>query len=316
MKPSWGKTIGVFFLCWTLAFLGCVFTSMLAGYSQGFSGYSTGGLSVSLAGLVCAAIYRSNGKVGGVAIGSIAFGIIVGLLVVFIATQTATGQGVSSGRTNNSGCTAPNIISNSNSSAKSSAAPPPTIEPSIPPSADAGMYTDPASYLETEEAKEIVESKSRSESMVKYRTVMPEPFTQLSFGEIAIWGSRWRWAPKAVYISSPSAAFEILEIAIAQMAGVSDFESVRPLLTSEVEYDRWSQRDSVGDIQNCIFFPIDIDGSEYYVFIAYRTFESGAQSYFDMEISDVDYKRPFNTVKSLEHIADGGLFDIETAKWA
>lgn len=84
-KPSWGKTIGVFCLCYACAIAGAVFMSatIISGY--GYSGYSYGGLGSLATGIIGAAIYRSKRAVFAVALGSLAVGVFLGWLAVQIA---------------------------------------------------------------------------------------------------------------------------------------------------------------------------------------------------------------------------------------
>ena len=170
MKPSWGKTIGVFFLCWVLAFLGCVFTSIIAGHYQGFSGYSRGGLSVLVVGIICAAIYRSSGKAAGVVIGSIVTGIIVGLLAVLIATQMVAGHSVDTSHQSNSpGKTV------ANSSAESG---------SPKPSEDYAKTSieDPASLTNSPLAKRAVKSGRSAEKWNERNNPVDIGFKRITFG--------------------------------------------------------------------------------------------------------------------------------------
>ena len=61
-KPGWGKTIGAFFLCGCLAVGACVIVSSMLARGVGFTGYSSGGITGALTGAICAAVYRSSGK--------------------------------------------------------------------------------------------------------------------------------------------------------------------------------------------------------------------------------------------------------------
>ena len=84
-KPSWGKTIGAFFLCGCLAIAACIITSSMLVSSMGFSGYSNGGLLSTVTGVACAAYYRSTGKLAGPVVVSIIVGVALGFLAVQIA---------------------------------------------------------------------------------------------------------------------------------------------------------------------------------------------------------------------------------------
>ena len=88
-KPSWGKTIGAFFLCGCLAVGACILTSAAIVNGMGYSGYSNGGLLGSLTGVACAAYYRSTGKLAGPAITAVIVGIALGALAVQLALSTA-----------------------------------------------------------------------------------------------------------------------------------------------------------------------------------------------------------------------------------
>ena len=205
MKPSWGKTIGVFFLCWMLAFLGCVFVSMFAGLSQGLSGYSRGGLSVFVVGIVCAAIYRSNGKVAGVAIGSIVVGAFIGLLAVFIATQILANQAASTDQPINSRPT----VANTNPAMQS---------------------TDYLDYCTTDEARAVLEGGHGDQNWNRLDPVLQ----RISFGcamanENDYSRSTFHWALESDLVSnskkavrSEEAIYELESVATAQMCGGFD----------------------------------------------------------------------------------------------
>lgn len=84
-RPSWGKTVGVFFLCTALALAGAAWTSGMVVSGYGYSGYSTGGLLTYVTGGICAAVYRSTGKIAGVAVASLLVGIALGYFAVQMA---------------------------------------------------------------------------------------------------------------------------------------------------------------------------------------------------------------------------------------
>lgn len=84
-KPGAGATIGVFFLCWVIAFICCVIVSMISGRAYGFTGYSNGGLSMLIVAICCSVYYHSSGNASR-AIGASA---IAGVVVGFIAVQMA-----------------------------------------------------------------------------------------------------------------------------------------------------------------------------------------------------------------------------------
>ena len=81
-KPGAGATIGVFFLCWVVAFICCVFTSMIAGGAYGFTGYSNGGLSMLIVGICCAVYYHSSGKAPRALGAATIAGVVIGFLAV------------------------------------------------------------------------------------------------------------------------------------------------------------------------------------------------------------------------------------------
>ena len=68
-KPSWGKTVGVYF------------GSLLI---IGFAGYSVGGILSWLAALLSASYYRSTGKAGSAAGIAFVVGIVIGIIVVAV----------------------------------------------------------------------------------------------------------------------------------------------------------------------------------------------------------------------------------------
>ena len=205
MKPSWGKTIGVFFLCWTLGFTSCALVSLIVGYSMGLFGYSTGGLSVFVVGIICAAIYRSRGKVAGVAFGSIAFGVIVGLLVVFIATQILANLAASIDEPTNSG---------------------PTVASTNP----AMQSTDYLDYCTTDEARAVLEGGHGDQNWDRLDPVLQ----RISFGcamanENDYSRSTFHWALESNLVSNSrkavrtqEAIYELESVATAQMCGGFD----------------------------------------------------------------------------------------------
>ena len=89
-KPGWGKTIGVFFLCGCLAIGACIITSSALAQSMGYTGYSRGGILATITGVLCAAYYRSTGKLGGPVIASIVAGVALGYFAVQLALSTVT----------------------------------------------------------------------------------------------------------------------------------------------------------------------------------------------------------------------------------
>lgn len=88
-KPSWGKTIGMFFACGMVAIAACIIVSATMVSQMGYSGYSNGGLMSTVTAVGCAAYYRSTGKVG-LALGAAAvIGVVLGFLAVQMAKQAA-----------------------------------------------------------------------------------------------------------------------------------------------------------------------------------------------------------------------------------
>ena len=88
-KPGWGKTIGVFFLCGMLAIGTCFIVSGALVSGMGYSGYSTGGIMGTLTGVLCAAYYRSTGKLAGPVIVSVIAGAVIGYAAVQLAASAA-----------------------------------------------------------------------------------------------------------------------------------------------------------------------------------------------------------------------------------
>lgn len=88
-KPGWGKTIGVFFLCGMLAVGTCIIVSMTIVNGMGYSGYSNGGIMGTLTGVLCAAYYRSTGKLAGPIIVSVIAGAVIGYAAVRLAMSAA-----------------------------------------------------------------------------------------------------------------------------------------------------------------------------------------------------------------------------------
>ena len=86
-KPGAGATISVFFLCWVLAFICCVIVSMFVGRSYGFMGYSNGGLSMPIVGVLCAVYYHSSGKIPPAAIAAAIAGAVIGFIAVQMAAS-------------------------------------------------------------------------------------------------------------------------------------------------------------------------------------------------------------------------------------
>ena len=219
MKPSWGKTIGVFFLCWTLAFLSCVLVSMFAGHSQGFSSYSTGGVSVLVAGFVCAAVYRSSGKAAGVAIGSIAFGAFVGLLAVFLASLMFVGQTVSAGQPNHSGKTTASTTMKSGSESDVSK---PSSEDYIETSIE-----DPAALIDSPLAKSYVAAGRDAERWNTGSVSDEIAYKRITFGQC----TNWEWScPAPEDEMTFTDLSEILYVALAEM--LDDPERARELINN------------------------------------------------------------------------------------
>ena len=82
-QPSWGATIGMFFGCWILAFIACVFVSMLVVSTSGAVGYSRGGLSMLVVALISAAYYRSTSKGSAAATGALVAGAVIGVVAAY-----------------------------------------------------------------------------------------------------------------------------------------------------------------------------------------------------------------------------------------
>ena len=88
-KPGWGKTIAAFFLCDFAAVSACAITSLMMAGSMGYSGYSNGGLMAAVAGIVCAAHYRSSGKLAGSVVTALVVGVILGFAAVQLSLSMA-----------------------------------------------------------------------------------------------------------------------------------------------------------------------------------------------------------------------------------
>ncbi len=76
-NPSWGKTIGVFFLCLLATGFACAIVALALSYSIGQGGYGVGGILSWICAFICASIYRSNGNVGR----AIAIAVVVGVVL-------------------------------------------------------------------------------------------------------------------------------------------------------------------------------------------------------------------------------------------
>jgi len=88
-KPSWGKTIGVFFLCGCFAVGACIITSAMLVSNMGYSGYSNGGIMGTITGIACAAYYRSTGNLAGPIIAAIVAGVVLGFVAVQLALSVS-----------------------------------------------------------------------------------------------------------------------------------------------------------------------------------------------------------------------------------
>ena len=88
-KPSWGKTIGMFFACGALAITACAIVSGAMVSQMGYSGYSNGGLMSTVTAVGCAAYYRSTGKAGPALGAAAVIGVVLGFLAVQMARQVA-----------------------------------------------------------------------------------------------------------------------------------------------------------------------------------------------------------------------------------
>lgn len=85
--PSWGKTVGIFFACWVIAFICCVLTSYFFAQSSGMTGYSNGGLSMIVVGAISAAYYRSSGNGIAAVFYSGVAGAVIGFLAVYMSVS-------------------------------------------------------------------------------------------------------------------------------------------------------------------------------------------------------------------------------------
>ena len=84
-KPSWGATIGVFFLCWFAGAFCSGIASMVFANANGLAGYSIGGILTLALAIAGAVYYRSTSKIGGAVVIAVIGGCVIGVLSVMIA---------------------------------------------------------------------------------------------------------------------------------------------------------------------------------------------------------------------------------------
>lgn len=86
-QPSWGATIGVYFLCLLVMGVTTAVSSLMISYGVGQGGYGVGGILSWLCSLACAAYYRSTGKVGTAVLIAVSIGVVLGAITAFAAPQ-------------------------------------------------------------------------------------------------------------------------------------------------------------------------------------------------------------------------------------
>ena len=182
-----------------------------------------------------------------------------------------------------------------------------SYEPKIPSQANEGLYTDAASYLETDEAKKVVSAGRINRPWKSPYSILD----RLSFGKL----ENGMWFAEA---ESPAAAYEILLIAVAQMGGCSDLESAGSLYLDKASYDYWVLRVYAdNNYQHNILLPLSIEDKPYYAYIRYTTSEreSDMQENFAISIGAGDGRNVQGPPKIVLHIENDWIYDAEAERW-